>query len=848
VTPATLTITADADANATNGQTAFGKTYGTMLNFTGKEFTTSGLVNGDSVSSVSLSSTGAGASATVAGSPYPVTINNAQGSGLPNYTISYVNGSLTVSPKALTVTADADANAANGQTAFGKTYGTMLNFTGKEFTTSGLVNSDTVTSVSLASPGAAATATVASSPYGVTISNAQGSGLMNYTISYVSGTLNINPANLTITADADANAANGQTAFSKSYGQALTFAGSEFTTSGLVNSDSVSSVSLSSTGAGASATVAGSPYTVTINSAQGSGLSNYTISYVNGSLTVSPKALTITADADANAANGQTAFSKSYGQTLTFAGSEFTTSGLVNGDTVTSVSLASPGAAATATVAGSPYQVTINNAQGSGLTNYMINYVYGTLTITKDGTTTTGTLSAASLSFGQTLTVTATVTGTAPGSGTPTGLVDFYDTTTATDLGPVSLSSGMASVNVADLPVGTNTLTLSYLGDNNFLTSSTTVTATIAPSILVLHPTASGALSLSGNATISLAGNVMVDSNSASALTANGNAVLKAASIQVMGKVQKSGNATLSPAPLTGAAGWADPLAQLAAPSPSGLTNYKAVTIAGNSVQTLQPGIYSQITIAGNASVTLMPGVYILAGGGFTVSGNANVTVQSNSPSPVTGAGIVLYNTGSKYPNGGNYGAITVSGNGTVKLSPATIGVYAGLLIDQDPNNTQTLTLSGNALALTGIVYAPKAQVVLSGNAQLHASLDVDLLTVSGNAVDNGASPPGGGAASTRTPMPTSAGQSALGAGPAVGAGLLMSLDGTGPTLALVDASYPSVALPTRGATGTASVEAQMLSRDHVPVEDNLDAWWLPARSLEQVAAQDALFAAFAKP
>ena len=52
------------------------------------------------------------------------------------------------------------------------------------------------------------------------------------------------------------------------------------------------------------------------------GLDNYTISYVNGSLTVNPAALTVTANSA----------TKTYGDTVTFAGTEFTTDGLVNGD------------------------------------------------------------------------------------------------------------------------------------------------------------------------------------------------------------------------------------------------------------------------------------------------------------------------------------------------------------------------------------------------------------------------------------------------------------------------------------------------------------------------------------
>ena len=49
---------------------------------------------------------------------------------------------------------------------------------------------------------------------------------------------------------------------------------------------------------------------------------NYAISYVNGALTVTPAALTITA-------NDRT---KVYGQTVVFAGTEFTASGLLNAD------------------------------------------------------------------------------------------------------------------------------------------------------------------------------------------------------------------------------------------------------------------------------------------------------------------------------------------------------------------------------------------------------------------------------------------------------------------------------------------------------------------------------------
>jgi hypothetical protein len=87
--------------------------------------------------------------------------------------------------------------------------------------------------------------------------------------------------------------------------------------------------------------------------------------------------------------------SKTEGNTLTFAGTEFTTAGtaatpgLVNGDTVTSVTLTSAGAAASA-VDGS-YAIVPGAAVGTGLSNYAITYVPGTLTVTEPAIVVTAT-------------------------------------------------------------------------------------------------------------------------------------------------------------------------------------------------------------------------------------------------------------------------------------------------------------------------------------------------------------------------------------------------------------------------------------------------------------------------
>ncbi len=104
------------------------------------------------------------------------------------------NVTINVTAAPLTITAKAQS----------KTYGQTLNLGTTAFTTTVLSNSDTVTSVTLNSAGAAAGATVAGSPYTITPSAPVGTGLANYNIAYQTGNLTVNPAPLTITASAQA--------------------------------------------------------------------------------------------------------------------------------------------------------------------------------------------------------------------------------------------------------------------------------------------------------------------------------------------------------------------------------------------------------------------------------------------------------------------------------------------------------------------------------------------------------------------------------------------------------------------------------------------------------------------
>lgn len=182
------------------------KVYGRAATFAGTEFTTSGLQNGESLRSVTLTSPGAAATAGVTGSPYAIAVSS-NWIGLANYNVTYVGGQLTVTPAALAITAKAT-----------KTYGEMANLAPS---IRGLQNGETIGSVGLSSLGVGALAGVGN--YAIRVGGAAGGTFnpANYIITYTDGHLTVNPATLTITANAG----------SKVHGDAdptLTFAASGF--------------------------------------------------------------------------------------------------------------------------------------------------------------------------------------------------------------------------------------------------------------------------------------------------------------------------------------------------------------------------------------------------------------------------------------------------------------------------------------------------------------------------------------------------------------------------------------------------------------------------------------------
>ena len=434
VTTAPLTITAN---NAS-------KVYGAALpTFTANY---SGFVNGDTAASLTtpVSLTTIATASSGVGS-YTIT---ASGAVDANYTITVVNGTLSVTKAPLTITAN---NAS-------KVYGAALpTFTASY---SGFVNGDAA--ASLTTPVSLTTIATASSAVGSYAITASGAVDANYTITEVNGTLSVTKAPLTITAN---NA-------SKVYGAALPTFTANY--SGFVNGDTAASlttpVSLTTT---ATASSAVGSYTIT---ASGAADANYTITEVNGTLSVTKAPLTITAN---NA-------SKVYGAALPTFTANY--SGFVNGDTA--ASLTTPVSLTTTATASSGVGSYTITASGATDANYTIGFVAGTLTIAQ--ATTTGSLASSANPAVQSAnaTFTMTVTPVPPGAGTPSGQVNFR--IDGSVLGAGTLSSGVAQFGTNTLARGFHTVAAEYAGDANFVG----VTNSLAPQQLIDTAPSAGSVTI----------------------------------------------------------------------------------------------------------------------------------------------------------------------------------------------------------------------------------------------------------------------------------------------------------------------------------------------------------------
>ena len=435
ITPASLTVT---------GITAGDKIYDSTTNatITVSNALLAGVLTGDTVMLNTTNAVGAFADKN-AGTNKLVTVSGLTllGTDAGEYTLTQPTTNADIRLAGLTVT---------GITASDKVYdGTtnaMLNTSTAAL--NGVISGDAVVLNAAGAAGAFTDPNVGTNKpvlvSGLTLSGADAG---NYDLTPPALAAGITPADPTVTA--------WPTASAITYGQTLaasTLSGGSATPPGTFAFTAPSTVPRAGT----------APQSVTYTPTD---TANYKTASNSVSLTVNPKALTVT---------GITANDKVYDGTTyaTLILSNAVLVGVISGDAVALNTAGATGAFTDPNV-GTNKTVLVSGLtlSGADAANYNLTQPALTANITPADSATALVSSQNPSSQGSNVTFTATVTPAAPAATTPTGTVQFYTNGVAWG-SPLALTNGAVGVSTADLPAGTNSVSCSYLGDSNFLGSS----------------------------------------------------------------------------------------------------------------------------------------------------------------------------------------------------------------------------------------------------------------------------------------------------------------------------------------------------------------------------------------
>jgi hypothetical protein len=300
-----------------------------------------------------------------------------------------------------------------------------------------------------------------------------------------------------------------------------------------------------------------------------------------------------------------------------------------------------------------------------------------TQNVSQATTTTSVSLSASSINFGQSATLTATVQPAY--TGTPTGAVTFLDGTTT--LGISTMTNGSAQFTVSALTPGTHSISAKYSGDTNFTASNSTASQTLT----VNQATTTTTVSTSSNP--STYGQLVTFS----ATVQTGSGTGPTGSVTFL-----NGTTTLGTVPLSnGTAQLA--ISSLAAGSQSVTAQYSGDSnFAGSTssalVETVNPAVTSTV-IAANAN----PATF---GQAVTLS----ATVQP--PSGSTAIGTITFLDGAN-----TLGTATLTNNNAqLTLSTLAVGahsmtaVYSGsanFAASTSPVLTETISQAATATTVT---------------------------------------------------------------------------------------------------------------------------------------------------
>jgi hypothetical protein len=670
VTPAQLTVTAN---NAT-------RAYGAANpGFTG---TVTGTVGSDSFSE-SFTTT---ATSTSAVGSYPIA-PAVTGAQLASYTVTIVNGTLTVSGVSTTTTVSAPATA---------TYGAGVTLTAtvsaNSGTPGGIVTfysgSTSLGTGTLSSSGVAILSTT-TLPVGTDSLTATYAATGNFGPSTsAASSITVSVASQTITFSPVASRPYGSAPFTVTASSSL---GSSYPVTITVQSGPavISGGVVSITGAGA----------VVLQATQ-AGNTDYGTATATQSFQVTPAQLTVVANS----------------ATRVFGAANPAFSGTVTGAVGNDSFSESFTTTATSSSNAGSYPI-VPAATGPQIANYTANIMNGTLTVA--GAPSTTTLSApGTAAYGSGVTLTATVTSTA---GTPSGVVTFLSGSTALGVGTLN-AGGTATLSTAALSAGNDGVTASYGAQGNFAASAsgaTVVSITGGPQTITFPAIGSrvyGSAPFAVTASSSLGSSypVAISVQSGPATVAGGMLTVTSAGTVVL-RAAQAGNANyapasttqsfqVTPAPLTVSANNATRSYNVANPAFSGTvsgavggdtfsesfsTTATSTSNAGKyaiapSVTGTQLANYSVTTVPGELTVTGAPTTTALIAPPNATSGvsiTLTATVASTAGMP---AGSVTFYSGST-----SLGVGALNGSGEATLS--TTALPAGT-----DTTTATYVAAGN--------------------------------------------------------------------------------------------------------------------------------------------------------
>ncbi|WP_435011947.1 Ig-like domain repeat protein (plasmid) [Tundrisphaera lichenicola] len=270
--------------------------------------------------------------------------------------------------------------------------------------------------------------------------------------------------------------------------------------------------------------------------------------------------------------------------------------------------------------------------------------------------------------FGQSATLSATLTAIAPGSGTPTGIVTFFEGITL--LGTATLDgSGVATFHPSNLSVGDHSITASYAGDSNFTVSdatAVTLTVTRSPSTATVAPTTAVVFGQSATLSATLTA------------TAPGSGT-PTGSVTFLDGAISLGNATLD----------GSGTASISASGLSVGAHAITITYAGDAgFLGSTSSVVNLVVSQASTTATVTPPLSIA----FSQSATLTVTLAANSPGAGTPTGTVTFFDGAT-----NLGTATLNGSASATITPSGFSVGTHTI-------TATYAGDGNFLGSTSAI------------------------------------------------------------------------------------------------------------------------------------------------